>query len=279
MSEWKCNKCQAVFTSEKRYVQHLHKQVPCDFECKFCKCKLQSRGGYYKHMKKCSEKHDDTNSTVNNVNNVDASETTHTTNNNNNLTNVNNNNMVFLTPFGLEHKMMAKETEYREEVLGGARDKILDIVRQQNFVLAYQTLFNHIHGNMDRPEQHNIFIEDREKDEVCLFTGKQFSYERADLRTPGLYRRLMVELKWMVGTADIPFSEKDQLLHDILCHWRLVNEEKDEDIRRMLYNNKPVVQNTVNNNQVKPNKDLLEDYYGFERGTLKTFDMDIKLPN
>jgi len=199
--------------------------------------------------------------------------------NSNTLNNVNNhNNMVLLAPYGLEHKMMAKDQKYREEVLGSTREKILDVVRQQDFVLAYKMLFDHIHGNHDKPEHHNIFIQDRERDEVCMFTGKQFAYQRADKETPGLYRFLMVELKWMVGTAKIEFKEKDQLLHDIKCHWRLVNEETDQDIRMMLYNNKPVVETTMHNNTVKPNTDMIEDYYNFKRGTLKSYDIEIKLP-
>lgn len=263
---WTCNKCNTVFNSEKRYIRHLNNTVPCDYKCNYCN-KTYSKASYFRHIKTCKK---NTPQTINNVNTVDNSNT---------LNNVNNHtNMVFLAPYGLEHRMMEKEQKYREQVLGSTRDKILDVVRQQNFTLAYQMLFDHIHGNEERPEHHNIFIQDRDRDEVCMFTGKKFTYQRADEEVPGLYRFLMCELKWMVGTAKIDFKEKDQLLHDIKCHWRLVNEEKDQDIRRMLYNNKPIVEETMNNNIVKPNTDMLEDYYNFERGTLKSYNKEIKLP-
>jgi len=263
-----CKKCGKDFKSNRRYLNHIQKDIPCNYKCKRCD-KEFSKKGYFMHRKTCIGE-DTITTTTNNVNN---------STNNNALTNVNNNNanMVFLNPYGLEHKMMFKEQKYREELLGGARDKIIGIVRAQNFLLAYQTLFNHIHGNLERPEHHNIYMNDRDKDEVTLFTGKQFAVNAAEEETPALYNFLMIELKWVVGSADIPFSEKDQLLHDIQCHWRLVNEYKDKDIRMMLFNNKPIVENTVNNNHVKPNTALLEDYYNFERGSLKTYDIDVKL--
>lgn len=278
-SDYECKKCGKTFKSEKWYVNHLHKDVPCDYKCAKCGKQL-SKKGYFLHRETCTG--EDSSQTTNNVNNIDASKidnSTHSTNNTNNaLTNVNNANMVFLNPYGLEHKMMFKEQKYREELLGDAKDKILGIVRARNFLLAYQTLFNHIHGNLERPEHHNIFLNDRDKDEVCLFTGKQFAVNAAEEETPPLYRYLMIELKWVVGSADIPFDEKDQLLHDIQCHWRLVNESTDEDIRRMLFNNKPIVEHTINNNRVKPNTKLLEDFYKIERGSLKTYDVDVNLP-
>lgn len=278
MSIVTCKKC-GKSMSEGRYKNHIANVLnPCDNICFGCGTKFNNRQSFYNHKKKCkSYKEKSVNVTNVTAGSHNTANNINTTNNNNNSQNFNN-NVVLLSPYGLEHRMMEKEVEYREQVLGSARDRILNIVRENDFPLAYKMLFNHIHGNVDRPENHNIFIKDREKDEVCLFTGKQFAYERADQETPGLYRFLMVELKWMVGSADITFKEKDQLLHDIKCHWRLVNEEKDEDIRRMLFNNKPIVENTVNNHLVKPNKDLIEDYYDFKRGTLKSFDMDIHLP-
>lgn len=271
MSDFTCIKCKQVFTSEKRYVNHLNNTMPCDFKCLNCGKQMSDKRGYYRHKKKCTKSPD---KTVNNVNQVNARD-----DHSNQVNNVNNNNnLVFLAPYGLEHRMMQKDTAYRNELLGGAKEKIVKIVKAQDLLLAYQTLFNHIHGNVDRPEHHNIYMDSRDRDEVCLFTGKQFAFERADRETPALYKFLMLELRWMVGTADIPFNEKDQLLHDIQCHWRLINEKTDEEIRRMLFNNKPVVENTFNNNTVRPNKDMLEDFYNFKRGTLKTFDLDIKLP-
>lgn len=273
MSSITCKKCGKTM-SEGRYKNHISNVLnPCDFKCVGCGTKCNNRQSFYNHKKKCESYHKKS------VNIINNNVTTAGSNNTHNTLNVNNHNqIVLLSPYGLEHRMMEKEVEYREQVLGSTREKILDIVKQKKFALAYQTLFKHIHGNLDKPEHHNIFIEDREKDEVCLFTGKQFSYQRADEETPGLYRFLMVELKWVVGTADITFKEKDQLLHDIQCHWRLVNEKTDEDIRRLLFNNKQIVEHTINQNVVRPDTDLIEDYYDFERGTLKSFDMDIHLP-
>lgn len=273
--KWNCSNCDQVFTSKKRYEQHIKNTIPCDLKCDKCNMKMHSRGAYYKHFKKCKGKSEDINSMINAINNTNNSN-----NGSNNNTNAltNNANMVFLNPYGLEHRMMFREEKFREELLGGAKEKVLGIVRAGNFLLAYQTLFNHIHGNSERPEFHNVYLSDREKDEVCSFTGKQFAITPAEEETPGLYRYLMIELKWMVGTSDIPFSEKDQLLHNIQCHWRSVNETTDKDIRTMLFNNKPVVENTMTKNHVKPNTALLEEFYKFKRGTLKTYDLDVTLP-
>lgn len=276
MSEFICKKCGKDLKYEKVYKNHLNKDIPCDNRCIYCFKKF-SRKGLYLHKDKCEKNPINAPKIVNNnvnTNNINASKN----NNSNTLNNVNNTNVLLLSPYGLEHKMMEKEQTYREEVLGSTREKILDVVRQQKFTLAYQMLFDHIHGNRDRPGNHNIFIQDRERDEVCMFTGKQFSYQRADEEVPDLYRFLMCELKWMVGSADITFEEKDQLLHDIKCHWRLVNEETDQDIRRMLYNNKPIVEATMHNNIVKPDTGLIEDYCDFKRGTLKSYDIEVKLP-
>jgi len=276
-----CEKCEKTFIHTKKYLSHVNNLLnPCDLVCIGCSYQANSKSSWTRHKRSCKQ-YQNKEQVMNITNNNVTTAGSHNTNNTNNTlnNNINNNNqIVLLSPYGLEHRMMEKEVEYREQVLGSTRDKILDIVKQQNFTLAYQTLFKHIHGNMDYPEHHNIYIEDRDKDEVCLFTGKQFAYESANQETPGLYRFLMVELKWVVGTADITFKEKDQLLHDIQCHWRLINEETDEDIRRMLFNNKQIVEHTINQNVVRPNTDLIEDYYDFERGTLKSFDMDIHLP-
>ena len=267
---FKCKKCKKTFKSKKYLDKHSVNKVPCNFVCRLCGLKLGCRRSWYNHIK---NKHTQNNN-VQQINNINNSKN----NIDQSSTQKNVNNMVFLAPYGLEHKMMEKEKTYREQVLGSTRDKVLDVLRKHELVEAYQILFEHLHGNQNRPEHHNIFIQDRDRDEVCMFNGRQFSYRRADKEIPGLYRYLMVELKWMVGTADIKFEEKDQLLHDIKCHWRLVNEEKDEDIRRMLYNNKPIVETTIHNNIVKPNTDMIEDYYDFKRGTLKTFDIEIGLP-
>ena len=65
-------------------------------------------------------------------------------------------------------------------------------------------------------------------------------------------------MKWMVKTCEhLTEEEKDQLQWDIQANWMIVNDKEDENMKRILHNNKNIVMDTMNNNIVNPNVEMI----------------------
>lgn len=268
-----CEKCNKKFKSEKILKRHLDNVLnPCDFVCRGCNYKAGSKGGFYRHKKEC-KKHQDMVKVVNNVtsnnNNINASQNQNVTNNNNNV----NQNIVLLQPFGVEREYMQKT-----EVISPVRDVVIGLIKQQRFAEAYEAIFNQIHGNEKYPEYHNIYLPDIERDDIAVFKGRNFKLDSYKRKVPGLYRFLQHEMKRLVWKSDdLDSTEKDQLMHDIQCNWRSINEYNDPDMKRTLYNNRNVVFDTMDKYTVKPHSDMIISELRFRPKDLNR-DHIVKLP-
>lgn len=249
-----CQKCNTIFTSQKRYDNHVSNILnPCDNRCFGCNYKGRNRRDLTRHKEKCEQyqNKEKVMSIINNTNNTNNVTTagSHNTNNTNNNTNniVNNQNLIMLTPYALTHMYINKE-----EVVKPAQNVVLGLIRKQRFKEAYEKLFQQIHGNPNFPQYHNVFIQDREKEEVCVFEGKRFTYELWDTKIPGLFEYFKYEMKWLIRTADIDVKEKDQLLWDIQANWMRLNTHNNENMERILFNNKDIVEDTIKTKYVVP---------------------------
>ena len=59
------------------------------------------------------------------------------------------------------------------------------------------------------------------------------------------------------------------LFFDIKSIWYCINAKTDDNMKRILRNNKSIVENTMNNNMVKPNNELIEKHSNLKPGTKK----------
>ena len=276
-SELKCHKCQKIFKNEKKYQKHVTNVInPCDLKCVACGHVCTSKSGFTRHKKTCKW-HEKLEQTINNVsagiNNVDAH---NQTNNNNQTNNTNNNNLnqsiVLLQPHGVDKGYMKKT-----EVMFPVRDIVLNLVKLGKIDEAYETIFNQVHGNEKYPELQNIYLPTMDRDEVAVFIGKNFKLDEWDKRVLPLFDFLRTEMRRFVwGYKDIntlTASEKDKLDYSIKKHWRNVNEHNDINMKRTLFNNKPVVFNTFDKNVVKPHTDMLRSEY-IHNGMMPPKDMN-----
>lgn len=253
INNYVCYKCQGKFSSQKKLERHFTNKMPCDLICEICNTKSNCRKSYYNHIKKCKEAQA-AQILNNNVNNIDASNKTNNSNQNN------QNNVVLMNPFRLDHEYMD-----RPKMLNPVRGELLQMLRAENYPKAYEVIFGQIHGNVKHPEYHNIFIPSRDnRDEICIFKGTRFKMVKTEEELPDLYRFLRIEMDWVVKTTDLDPKEKDQLRWDIHANWMATNEFNDKNLKRILFNNKRVVENTMKNHVVKTNNDLIIDYLGVD---------------
>ena len=279
---FKCEKCEKEFKYEKKYINHKNKEIPCDFVCRKCG-KEFSRRSYFRHIKTCNKNPDNkrqiTNNDITNNNNNNNNIVSPITNSNNTNTVQNNNNVVMLTPFGLEHNYTMRKTGNLEQIIGPARDLILDLLKKKKYQKAYQVLFEQIHGNSLLPQYHNIYMPRLDSDDICVFKGKRFKFDIIEILMPDMYRYLKVEMRWLVHTAlGLDPKEKDQLLWDIQANWMTINEKKDENMKRILRNNKQVVENTLNSKKVWPDVDAIAEYMECEPDQVVTDGVPLRIP-
>ena len=276
MPVWKCEKCSKTFDNKKKYIAHLNRDVPCDYTCRICG-KQYSKAGYYKHRKSAHPTSQHNPQLV-----IDSSTHTASANSNNTLqsnTTNNLNNMVMMVPFGLEHRTTLNTPQGREELIGGSRDLILNLVRNGEFEKAYEVLFKQIHGNTLLPQYHNIYMDNNEDHNICAFKGRYFKLESVDVLGDKLLHFLRREMQWLVFTAQIEFDEKDQLIANILHDWRRIDTKQDPTVKRMLRNNKPVVENTFQKNEVWPDLKAIAKYYDFPVDVIPHDGVPLKMTN
>ena len=274
MSEYKCPKCKETFSNEYNYTVHLNKTVPCDYRCKNCG-KQYSRAGYYKHRKKCTPQEENINPQLINID----SSINSTTNSNNVIQNTTNNlnNMVMMVPFGLEHRTTLNNQNQRETVMGGIKGLILDLVRKGKIDEAYEILFKQIHGNSSLPQYHNIYMEPYDNNNICIFGGEKFVLADGEKYGTKLYGFLRMEMDWAIGMVCNDIDEIGKLKCDLDYHWRHTVMPTDITMQRMLRNNKSVVNNTIENNEVWPDLIAMSKYTSHpidiipKNGTVKMF--------
>lgn len=263
-----CRKCDKIFVKKGRYDIHIQNTInPCDHKCYGCGFIAPNRSAFRRHKTKC-EKHKEHEKIVNNVNAVNSHNTQNTQNIDNSVKLT-----INMNPFGLTH-------EYLDlvETLNPVRGIIVGLVREENYKKAYQVLFEQIHGNEKYPENHNIYMPHRNRTDVLMFKGRRFKFERVEDEMPGLYRYLKKEMDWIVKTTILDPTEKSQLRWNIQANWMIINEYKDDDMKRILRNNKEVVHNTMKKYIVKPNSDAIIDCLGFTPPDLNK-NYIVKLPH
>lgn len=263
---FQCKKCLKMFTTKKYYNNHVkNTENPCDLKCVGCGFQASSRPIFYRHKKEC-EKHKIINNNINNTtNNVDASTT-------NNLNQNINQNLVFMTPFGLEYEYMNKGF-----VVSPMRDFVVDLLRKDNYKLAYETLFKQIHGNNRFPEFHNIYMDDINSDELCIFKGFNFKFETLQEKMPHLFFFLKDEMDKLVQTSKLDPVEKSQLRWNIQANWMCINETNDKHMKRILHENKQIVHETLEKFKVQPDNKIIIHHLGYTPEDLIK-DHRVKLP-
>ena len=158
-----------------------------------------------------------------------------------------------MQPFDADHYFMKKEA-----MVGPYKNYVVDLLKGEKYADAYEQVFKVIHGNPKLPEHQNIYVQNLDGEDVVIFRGKDFKMERLPKFMPRLFGRLKYEMRWMVKTCDeLTDAEKDQLQWDIQANWMVINEESDKNMKRILFNNKNVVLNTMKNNTVKPDVEMI----------------------
>ena len=269
--EYKCDKCDRVFKHEKSYLKHISNKLnPCDLVCIGCFEKVASRGSWHKHKTLCKDykrvseemKKRESSEYKINAHAINSHNTNNTNNANTNNANtlINNNaNMIMLSPYGLDHTYMWKDKK-QEEMIGPARGYIIELIRDQKCMEAYEKMFKQMHGNPMLPENHNVYMEDREKDEVYHYRSHRFNLNSADRIVKGLNMAFFKEMRWLINSSELDWNDKDQLVHNLRCYYNYIDLEKDELMRKLLYENRDIVKNTIRNNHVVPNEELIRRY-------------------
>lgn len=222
-----CEQCNRTFKYIKAYKKHIS-NMDCAHICKICGLGNMSRSTFYRHKNECKLE----------------------------TVNVTTNNIVLLQPFDVDHYFMEKE-----DVIGSKRDVIVGLIKNSKYQEAYEVLFKHIHGNENLPEHHNIYLSDVDHDSIIVFRGIDFVFEDPEKTLPRLFYRLKYEIKWLVGTCSyLSPKEIDQLKWNVQAHWMDVRAETDTHIRRVLVNNRKVVEKTMRDNVVKTDIKMLKEW-------------------
>lgn len=243
-----CDKCDRIFKHKGHYTRHIENKLnPCDFKCVGCNTKFPNRKSFYRHKNLC-EDYQGISKIINNNNVVGSVD---------NSTNIgsqqNNQNIVLLNPFNADHYCMTKEN-----IIGPARNVVVGFLLKEKYAAAYEFLFKSVHGNETLPQHHNIYLPHIDKNYIAVFKGKDFKLEDVNVEIPALFERLKYEMKWLVKTCSyLTKDEKSQLQWDVEANSMCIDEKTDLNIRRMLRNNKTVVMDTLKNNIVKPNVEMI----------------------
>lgn len=276
---YKCEKCGTIFKHEKNYSKHItNKLTPCSLTCIGCKEIMNSKASLSRHKKICdryklvaeemkkraSPEYNSfqTNNNNNNTNNVTASShnpNTQIHSNSNNSSLHNHNNVIMLSPYGLDHNYMWEDKKM-DVMIGPARSTVVQLLEQKKYKEAYEILFRQMHGNPLLPQHHNVYMEDRNKDEVFHYRTNRFNASLADQIVEGLNRAFFDEMKWLINSSDLSAEDKDQLVHNLRCYYNLIDLQKDENMRRLLFNNRDIVKNTIKNNYVIPDIEMIRRY-------------------
>lgn len=261
-----CSKCDKEFTREDNFKKHINNlKNPCDFKCIGCGYRASNKRGLYRHKKKCDKYQEiedtlDSNLTdtpsqknPNIITNGSNNTNTNNTNNTNNLNN-NNNQLLMMSPFDVDHYYQSKEDTY-----GNKKDILTGLISNGDFLNAMGIMFRESHGNLNKPERHNAYMQTIDSNYVSVFRGVDFNLEPFESVFDRMFTRFTWEMNWAVRSSDrFTETEVDQLNHDINS---FRNCGKDNDgarnlIRMELYNNKRIVMNTLKNNIVVPNKEM-----------------------
>lgn len=267
--DFKCDKCDSTFKSEKRYKNHISNELnPCDLVCIGCYKQLGSKPSWTRHKKECklyklieSEIKKRNSDEYKITNNVTAGSHNISTNNQINTHNNhlhNHNNMIMLTPFKVEHEYHMKDMNRLHEFIGPARDVVLKLIKAERCKEAYEELFKHIHGNLLKPQQHNVYMENFKENDIYTFGTNRFSERDPECVVESLNEIFNIEIKWLIRSANIESKEKQTLLGNAYDYYCSLDLKKDEHMRRLIYNNKDLVKKTIKKNFVVPNIDMIK---------------------
>jgi hypothetical protein len=177
----KCDKCDKIFAKRSNLIRHYNKKIPCvidhDNICIYCDKKLSSKQRLDSHLQTCRSNKiynklakdiDKLKNQHNTINNNCNNNCYNTNSNNTYNTNSNNTNNInfYITPFG--HEDQSKITK---EVF----DNILEKAKNDRLFIYY--LIDSMHFNEQLPENHNIFIPDKNRNFCVTFDGNDWFTE------------------------------------------------------------------------------------------------------
>lgn len=275
-----CKKCGHQFKSINKYLAHINdRKIPCDFKCEYCSKQCGCRRSFQRHIKKCVMIPDQEETNIK----KHSTEVTDNSNNiNTNTTNIagdvnTSNQAIMMNPFGLEHMYMKYEKEF-----GHLRPRYRELIRRHSFLEVFNMIYSTVHGDPNKPENHNHYLESIDDEEIKVFSGKRFKMETVDNFSGKMLKFLRFEMKWLARSDDtFTDEEKSQFCWDVEA-----NKMSDIDDKRMLklmiLGNKDVLENTLRNKDIYPNKDVMAKFKEVEPERIKTSGFPIKidfLPN
>lgn len=263
---YKCETCHKEYKHKNRYRNHIANKCG-SYKCEQCGKNFNARSTYYYHRKICDKNvEENTDAKVNNnvVSNTDQSNNNNNTNNNNNNNNTNNNtlindvknNVVMLNPLGLTHAYMFRDGKLKD-MIEPVKGNIVTLVKERKYELAYMTLFKQIHGNPDIPENHNVYVKDIGSGKARIFNTVSFKDADISKISYDMHKTLREVMRWTVSSSDEEEKTKDQMMWDIYADWMNTSMEKNNMMERIFYNNKQIVEDTINNCKVYTNLEYI----------------------
>ena len=150
-------------------------------------------------------------------------------------------------------KFLSKLKDMIEPVKGN----IVTLVKERKYELAYMTLFKQIHGNPDIPENHNVYVKDIGSGKARIFNTVSFKDADISKISYDMHKTLREVMRWTVSSSDEEEKTKDQMMWDIYADWMNTSMEKNNMMERIFYNNKQIVEDTINNCKVYTNLEYI----------------------
>jgi len=253
MPEYRCNKCNKIFTQKSNYLTHINKKKDClkkkIFSCDICNKHFYHKSSVSRHKKKCKKIYlENTNNSENTINNTTTNTINNTTNNTiNNTTNItlnninlNNNNgsinslnNIFVLPYNGKDKIQLSDESYLKILNSGFK--------------CIPKLIEASHFNKKSSEYHNIYIPNIKEKYVLIYTGIEWEIRNSDEILDEIvnykieeleekFDEIMEQLPIKVRTKFTKFlnkKEEDDMINTI-----------KENLRILLYNKRHIPVNT-----------------------------------
>jgi hypothetical protein len=284
---FKCKKCDQTFSHELHFFAHKNSKIPCDYVCEYCDAILSCKRSYRRHLQSCKiyqkkPKKDDVEDDVpkisnemndNSITNSVNSPSTNTNNVGRDVNNNNNNQAIMMNPFGVEHFTMKKEVN-----MGHLRPKMRKFLRECDFAGAYDTIYTNVHGDPEKPENHNHLLEFIDASHVIVLRGEKFRLVPVEEFSGDIYSYLRYEIDWLAKTDPLlTEQEKSQLRWDLIANWMSTDIDHEKSLRLIIHKNKDIVLNTFKNRQVYMNQENVAKFKKIKVDSLKTTGKPIEI--
>lgn len=253
---YKCNRCKKKFIQKTDFTRHMNRKFPCPIsknkniiKCKYCnkqfmrKDSLKRHISYYCPYMKNNNENDESSEDVESIINVD----------NENIDiestiKVNNENVDVKL---LEEKKFSAETNkilaYNNEDKTLETFDIVDCLMKGD--IAIVKLFEFIHYNKNKPENHNIYISNNRSGSISIFNG--IKWEIKMLRNViddifNKYWKILIEMK-----NEFKKNNYENNYKKVIDEFEIISASINESLKRkkniiaelkcLMYNNRDIV--------------------------------------